>query len=262
MSPEPTPARIAHALREQIITGELAMGSKLNEREIAERLQVSRIPVREALPILESEGFITTQPRRGAVVHVLTVTDAAEVFDLRRQLEPMASAFAARRAAAGADVEPMLAALRSAQGAAHPVDATSADAAPPSTRNSDLHEEIIALADHALLRRVTKLMSGRVRWLFRLTPQRDTTAMWVEHREIVDAIVAGQVDVAELLTAAHVERGRLESMPLLTGLLPAEAPAPRGRRRRPAPAAPVGSADPTDSEPTDAGPTEATEATA
>jgi DNA-binding GntR family transcriptional regulator len=229
MSLEPTPARIAHALREQIITGELAMGSKLNEREIAERLQVSRIPVREALPILESEGFITSQPRRGAVVHLLTITDAAEVFDLRRQLEPMASAFAARRAAAGADVEPMLAALRSAHGAT----ATTADeAAPPSTRNSDLHEEIIALADHALLRRVTKLMSGRVRWLFRLTPQRDTTAMWIEHREIVDAIVAGQADVAELLTAAHVERGRIESIPLLTEQLPAAAPVARTRRRR------------------------------
>ncbi len=233
MSLEPTPARIAHALREQIITGELAMGSKLNEREIAERLQVSRIPVREALPILESEGFITSQPRRGAVVHLLTITDAAEVFDLRRQLEPMASAFAARRAAAGADVEPMLAALRSAHGATAP--ASESDA-PPSTRNSDLHEEIIALADHALLRRVTKLMSGRVRWLFRLTPQRDTTAMWIEHRDIVDAIVAGQADVAELLTAAHVERGRIESMPLLAEQLPAAAPVARTRRRR-APAA-------------------------
>jgi len=235
MSLEQTPARIAHALREQIITGELAMGSKLNEREIAERLQVSRIPVREALPILESEGFITSQPRRGAVVHVLTLTDAAELFDLRRQLEPMASAFAARRAAAGADVEPMLAALRTAHGAIaptgpalHAVD----DGAPPSTRNSDLHEEIIALADHALLRRLTKLMSGRVRWLFRLTPQRDTTAMWVEHREIVDAIVAGQADVAELLTAAHVERGRFESMPLLAAQLPSLAPAATGRRRK------------------------------
>jgi DNA-binding GntR family transcriptional regulator len=233
MSLEPTPARIAHALREQIITGGLAMGSKLNEREIAERLQVSRIPVREALPILESEGFITSQPRRSAVVHLLTITDAAEVFDLRRQLEPMASAFAARRAAAGADVEPMLAALRSAHGATTP--ASESDA-PPSTRNSDLHEEIIALADHALLRRVTKLMSGRVRWLFRLTPQRDTTAMWIEHRDIVDAIVAGQADVAELLTAAHVERGRIESMPLLAEQLPAAAPVARTRRRR-APAA-------------------------
>lgn len=234
MSLEQTPARIANVLREQIITGELAMGSKLNEREIAERLQVSRIPVREALPILESEGFISSQPRRGAVVHPLTLTDAAELFDLRRQLEPMASAFAARRAAAGADVEPMLAALRSAHGATAPlVSVDAADAgAPPSTRNSDLHEEIIALADHALLRRMTKLMSGRVRWLFRLTPQRDTTAMWIEHREIVDAIVAGQVDVAELLTAAHVERGRIESMPLLAEQLPSAAPAPSGRRRK------------------------------
>ncbi|GMA29517.1 GntR family transcriptional regulator [Arenivirga flava] len=123
-----SPLRIAHALREQIITGELAMGSKLNEREIAERLEVSRIPVREALPILESEGFITSQPRRGAVVHVLTVRDAAEVFDLRRQLEPMASGFAARRAAAGADVGPMLAALHSARGAAAPDSARGAAA--------------------------------------------------------------------------------------------------------------------------------------
>jgi DNA-binding GntR family transcriptional regulator len=234
MTLEQTSARIAHVLREQIITGELKMGSKLNEREIAERLQVSRIPVREALPILESEGFISSQPRRGAVVHVLTLTDAAELFDLRRQLEPMASAFAARRAAAGADVEPMLAALRSAHGATSPVAPApdfATEGAPPSTRNSDLHEEIIALADHALLRRVTQLMSGRVRWMFRLTPQRDTTAMWIEHREIVDAIVAGQADVAELLTAAHVERGRIESMPLLAEQLPSAAPIV-GRRRR------------------------------
>jgi DNA-binding GntR family transcriptional regulator len=81
MSLEQTPARIAKVLREQIITGELKMGSKLNEREIAERLQVSRIPVREALPILESEGFISSQPRRGAVVHVLTLTDASTCAD-------------------------------------------------------------------------------------------------------------------------------------------------------------------------------------
>jgi DNA-binding GntR family transcriptional regulator len=231
MSLEQTPARIANALREQIITGELAMGSKLNEREIAERLEVSRIPVREALPILESEGFISSQPRRGAVVHVLTLTDVSELFDLRRQLEPMASAFAARRAAAGADVEPMLAALHTARSASLPV-APVTDGPPPSTRNSDLHEEIIALADHALLRRVTKLMSGRVRWIFRLTPQRDTTAMWIEHREIVDAIVAGQADVAELLTAAHVERGRFESVPLLAEQLAAAAPAVGARRRK------------------------------
>ncbi|GAA4783858.1 GntR family transcriptional regulator [Microbacterium gilvum] len=217
-----TPTRIAHHLREQIITGELAMGSKLNEREIAERLAVSRVPVREALPILEAEGFITSQPRRGAVVHTFTLVDAQEVFDLRRQLEPLAAEFAARRAADGADVTAMRQALEFAH--------APASALPPSTRNSDLHEEIIRLAGHALLERVSSLLNGRVRWLFRLTPERDTTAMWQEHKDIVDAIVAGSADLAAMLTAAHVERARIESMPLLVGRLPATPPQPRRRR--------------------------------
>ncbi|MGW9113416.1 GntR family transcriptional regulator [Microbacterium sp. NPDC055683] len=217
-----TPTRIAHHLREQIITGELAMGSKLNEREIAERLAVSRVPVREALPILEAEGFITSQPRRGAVVHTFTLVDAQEVFDLRRQLEPLAAEFAARRAADGADVTAMRQALEFAH--------APASALPPSTRNSDLHEEIIRLAGHALLERVSGLLNGRVRWLFRLTPERDTTAMWQEHKDIVDAIVEGSADLAAMLTAAHVERARIESMPLLVGRLPATPPQPRRRR--------------------------------
>jgi DNA-binding GntR family transcriptional regulator len=213
------PIRIAHALREQIISGALPMGQKLNEREIAEELQVSRVPVREALPILEAEGFIVTQPRRGAVVHVLTRTDAREVFDLRQLLEPAAAGFAARRAAAGADVEPMLSALESAR--------LAASERPASTRNSDLHEEIIVLSGHRLLQRMSGLLSGRVRWLFRLTPERDTSGMWAEHKGLIDAIVAGEDRLAEALATAHVERGRAESMPLLAERLPDEQPARR-----------------------------------
>lgn len=217
-----TSVRIAHALREQIITGELPMGAKLNEREIADRLAVSRVPVREALPILEAEGFISSQPRRGAVVHTFTLGDAREVFDLRRQIEPLASELAARRAAAGADVTAMCEALDAAQAPAGPL--------PPSSRNSDLHEEIIKLAGHDLLERISGILSGRVRWLFRLTPERDTIAMWQEHKGIVDAIVAGSPDLAAMLTAAHVERARIESLPLLEGRLPTERPRPRRRR--------------------------------
>jgi DNA-binding GntR family transcriptional regulator len=155
-------------------------------------------------------------------VHTFTLVDAREVFDLRRQLEPIAAELAARRAAEGADVTALRDALDDAR---RPVSAL-----PPSTRNSDLHEEIISLSGHALLARVSGLLSGRMRWLFRLTPERDTDAMWQEHREIVDAIVAGSAELAGLLTAAHVERARIESMPLLVGRLP-EAP-PRPRRRR------------------------------
>ncbi|GAA3664970.1 GntR family transcriptional regulator [Microbacterium marinilacus] len=216
------PARIAHHLREQIITGEIPMGSRLNERDIAEQLQVSRVPVREALPILEAEGFATSRPRRGSVVHTFTLADAREVFDLRRQLEPLAAGFAAKRAAAGADTTGVREALESA--------AEVAADLPPSTRNSDLHDEIMTLSGHALLQRMSGLLSGRVRWLFRLTPERDTPSMWQEHSDIVSAIVAGQHDLATMLMAAHVERAAIESLPLLEGRLPAEAPAPRRRR--------------------------------
>ncbi|NHI16100.1 GntR family transcriptional regulator [Microbacterium excoecariae] len=216
--------RIAHHLREQIITGEIPMGGKLNERQIAEALEVSRVPVREALPILEAEGFISSQPRRGAVVHLFTIDDAREVFDLRRELEPLAARLAADRAAAGADTGALRAALAYAR---EPVTLA------PSTRNSDLHEEILLLSRHALLQRMSGLLNGRVRWLFHLTPERDTDSMWQEHAELVDAIVAGRADLAFLLAEAHVERGRVESLPLLADRLPAP-PAP-ARRRRAAP---------------------------
>ena len=216
------PARIAHHLREQIITGDIPMGSKLNERDIAEQLQVSRVPVREALPILEAEGFAVSRPRRGSVVHTFTLTDAREVFDLRRQLEPLAAGFAAKRAATGADTRGIREALQYA------ADVTADHE--PSTRNSDLHDEIMALSGHALLQRMSGLLSGRVRWLFRLTPERDTPSMWQEHSDIVSAIVAGHGELATMLMAAHVERAAIESMPLLEGRLPEDTPPPRRRR--------------------------------
>lgn len=214
--------RIAHALRERIITGEIAMGDKLGERDVAERLGVSRVPVREALLLLESEGFVSSSHRRAAIVHTFTLDDARELFDMRMQLEPFAASLAARRAAAGADTTHLVAALEVAH-TAHDDDA------PASTRNSDLHDEIFALAGHRLLLRMSGLLTGRTRWLFRLTPERDTPSRWDEHDEIVEAIVAGHAELAFALAAAHVERGRTESMPRLAELLPAE-PAPRRRR--------------------------------
>ncbi|MCT9821445.1 GntR family transcriptional regulator [Microbacterium sp. W1N] len=221
-----TGPRIAHTLRERIITGEIAMGDKLGERGVAEQLGVSRVPVREALQQLEAEGFVSSSHRRAAIVHTFTLHDARELFDMRLQLEPFAAALAAERARAGADTTRLLAALEVAH-VEHDGDG------PPSTRNSDLHEEIFALAGHQLLMRMSGLLTGRTRWLFRLTPERDTPRRWDEHDEIVEAILGGHVELARTLAAAHVERGRVESMPRLAERLPADVPA---RRRRAAPA--------------------------
>jgi DNA-binding GntR family transcriptional regulator len=220
-----TGRRIAHILRERIITGEIDMGDKLGERDLAEELGVSRVPVREALHVLEAEGFVSSAHRRAAVVHRFTVDDARELFDMRMHLEPLAAALAAERAAAGADT----AALRAALDVAHVASVAAASA---SSRNSDLHDEIFALAGHALLSRMSGLLTGRTRWLFRLTPERDTPGRWDEHAEMVEAIVGGHVSLARTLAAAHVERARVESMPGLVERLPPVERAERRRRAR------------------------------
>src|SRR5690606_10217822 len=69
------PATIAARLRDMIIEGELAAGTRLNERELCDRLQVSRTPLREAFRLLSAEGLVRIQPNRGAHVVALSEKD-------------------------------------------------------------------------------------------------------------------------------------------------------------------------------------------
>jgi DNA-binding GntR family transcriptional regulator len=80
----------AGALRDMIVSGELRPGERLTEEPLTERLGVSRVPLREAMRILEREGLITSVPRRGAMVTALTRQDVHEIMTLRACLERMA----------------------------------------------------------------------------------------------------------------------------------------------------------------------------
>jgi DNA-binding GntR family transcriptional regulator len=82
-----TPGAVREALRRAIIAGEFAPGFQLRQEELAERFGTSRIPVREALRQLESEGFVTILPNRGAVVSGLSVDDVVELLEIRIALE-------------------------------------------------------------------------------------------------------------------------------------------------------------------------------
>lgn len=88
------------ALREAILRGELAAGAHLGEVELAERLGVSRTPVREALSRLASEGLVEVLPHRGARVVTFSPDDLDGIFDVRLALEPRATGRAAGRATA------------------------------------------------------------------------------------------------------------------------------------------------------------------
>lgn len=202
-------------LRERIIDGTLAPGSRIRERELAERLKVSRVPIREALPQLESEGYIRTMPRRGAVVTRMTVRDVEELFDVRASLEVLAARLAAAECAKGAMTDRLDAALAAAEKAL----ATQDDARIASA-NSKIHEEILLVSNSTLLRGLMSPVEGRVRRLFHIVTERDQPGLHREHTSLCRAIAEGQVELAGALAFAHVEQSRHDSMPIVTKLLP------------------------------------------
>ena len=81
---------VVPALREAIVEGVLAPGSRLSEVQVAKQLNVSRTPMREAFAQLEREGLVTVLPRVGAYVRAVTLRDVEEIYTVRAALECLA----------------------------------------------------------------------------------------------------------------------------------------------------------------------------
>jgi DNA-binding GntR family transcriptional regulator len=75
-------------LRARILSGQIRPGAALRQEALADELGVSRIPLREAIRLLSSEGLVEVIPHRGAYVSMLSLDDVQEFFDLRLRLEP------------------------------------------------------------------------------------------------------------------------------------------------------------------------------
>ncbi|MEQ1683310.1 MAG: GntR family transcriptional regulator [Burkholderiaceae bacterium] len=99
--------QVVSRLRTMLVEGRIAPGAKLNERELAEQLRVSRTPLREAIKLLAAEGLVDLLPNRGAVAVKLTEADVLNTFELLGMLEGMSGELAAQRI-----TEPELAELR------------------------------------------------------------------------------------------------------------------------------------------------------
>lgn len=213
-----SPHRAYSEIRNQIISGDLPPGTRLRERDLAEELGVSRIPIREALSHLEADGFVTSQSHRGAIVTELTLRDVQELFDVRLGVEVHASKLAAQRVADGANP----AAVREAMARAERALA-GADAGLIAESNAELHETIVALAGNSLLTAMMRSVFGRDRWIFRMTSDRDPMVACAEHRELCDAICAGDAEFTAATAYAHIERGRKPTLETLRAVLPAGA---------------------------------------
>lgn len=193
---------------EGIVTGTFEQGMRLRERELSEKYQVSRIPVREAIQRLEQDGFVATFPRRGAVVRRLTLADVNDLFDVRLCLETFAAKAAAMRVAADVSagrlpelrLPELLAASRSAIEEVRPQQIL--------LLSSEIHSEIGRLSGNRLLMDSMKPLLGRMRWIFGLAQNRSNELQHEEHAALCSAIAEGRPDLAYALAYAHIEQSR------------------------------------------------------
>lgn len=145
----PAQARVVTALRADLLTGRLGPGDQIVQETLAERYGVSRVPLREALKTLESEGQVIHHPNRGYFVADLSVADVLEVYRLRSLLEAEAIGLAVP--SLGEDDIAVLAALLAGIERA----AAEADVIAMTVANRSFH---FAIFDASGMPRLTRLL--------------------------------------------------------------------------------------------------------
>ena len=199
--------RIADVLRTSILDGSYLPGERIRQEDIAARSGASRIPVREALRLLQAEGLVTLVANSGAWVAKLSLAECAELYQIRERLEPLLlraslpgldgaaidrmAGLAGVMEEAGGDVDAFLRADREFHLASY------AAAAPGETAN--IIGKMWNSTQH-YRREFTKIASRRAGL--------DVTHL--EHRLLVDCLRRGDPDDAERVLVMHIRRTRLE----------------------------------------------------
>ncbi|MFP4138294.1 MAG: GntR family transcriptional regulator [Halomonas sp.] len=199
--------RVFQQLQDAIVRGEMAPGSKITEPGLSRTYGISRGPLREAMRRLEAHRLIERVPHVGARVVQLSMKELLELFDVREALESMAARLAAEHMTAEE-----IAGLREVLSVhERQSDLKSGEAYYQREGDLDFHYRIVQGSHNRML--VTMLCDD-LYYLVRLyrtqfsasgtRPQR----AFVEHHRIVDAIEAGDAELAELLMRRHVSASR------------------------------------------------------
>ena len=189
---------VAAELRRLILAGRLAPGERLVEDRLAELLGVSRNPVREAIRVLEAEGFVNTAARRGAFVATLDEQQADDIFEVRLALEPLGA-----RLAAGREHPALVAQMKRVLSEAQDHSA-DLDLDHLADLHSDLHSLVFEMTGNAYLVAIAIPMVKRGQWLLRQkSPLHDPRA-WEQHHGLIAAIEAGDPELADAEARRHV----------------------------------------------------------
>jgi DNA-binding GntR family transcriptional regulator len=196
----------AKALEDMIIKGKLKPGQKVKEQQISTRLGISRPPLREAFKILEAEGLIRREPRRGVFVSELQDRDIWEIYTLKIALYTLGVTLAIDKITNGEveRLEKVVAQMeRSVWGDGIP------DVMKYEELNNLFHEMTANIAGHARLKKIQQSLNNQIKRIaYRsFADRRHLEVSCKYHRKILDAIKAKDKAKAEQLTREHILRG-------------------------------------------------------
>ena len=196
---------VVGAIREAIFKEELKLGQRLVETELAERLSVSRGPIREALRVLASGGLVVINAHRGTFVMKPTTKDLEEIYGLRQSLEPLA--------------------IRRAVDMATDAEIASLNAIPQKYERAkregnvrevietdlDFHARLIELAQHKRLSQIWSAVHSQFRLCITAgmdeVRQGNLDILASDHTGIIKALQARDGAQARALLVSHIERG-------------------------------------------------------
>jgi DNA-binding GntR family transcriptional regulator len=192
-------------VKQLIFDFELMPGDRFSETELAQRVSVSRTPLRQALQRLQREGFLLVYPKSGWQVAPLDFDTFDQLYDLRVLLE----CHAAQRLCE-AQERPVLAELGAVWGAAE----DERESEPDAVRRLDeaFHRELVRSTGNAEMARVHDEITERIRIIRRLdfTKPARVDLTYHEHQRILRAITQRRADEVQRLLRAHIEQSKLE----------------------------------------------------
>lgn len=215
LKPKSNSLKAVDELRSLIFSGELAAGSDHLETELAERLGMSRTPVRDATLILASQGLLEVRPRKGVRISSLSAKDMHEIYEVLTELESLSAARAASHNHSAEELKTLAKSVSEMEAALLQENRQAWAVA-----DEAFHTELVRLGGNSRIAAIVEKFNDQVRrartMTLQIRPMPHQSSK--DHRALLDAIAKGDAEAAQKIHWAHRNSARTTMTDLLAQL--------------------------------------------
>jgi DNA-binding GntR family transcriptional regulator len=210
--PKSQTQRAVEDMRALIFSGDLAAGTDHLEQELAQRLGMSRTPVREATLLLEAQGLLEVRARKGVRIQALSPVDMAEIYEVLTELESVSAYRAAKAGLSRSQLSQLAGSIDRMEAALRAEDREAW-----ATADAAFHDELVALGGNSRIQSIVAMYNDQVRRARAMTlhmrpmPHQSNH----DHRALYDAIARGDADAARAIHHSH----RAQAQQMMVSLL-------------------------------------------